>query len=128
MNVVKTLEQNLMQSLVAGAIGTGITLLMYPDAMGASIPVMNFELPVPIVTGLSVAAGNLGGEILSEYVLPHIPQNEMYAGYEKKIVPPVMSGLATYGIARILTGQADLQASMIIGGGASAVGGYVYGM
>lgn len=121
------LENTLVPSLLAGAIGAGVTYFMYPSA-GVKIPFGPLELDPFIATGLAVGLGNMGGEILTQYVMPYIPKNQSFANLEEKVVPAITAGLATYGLAYVLTGGADLKTAMLIGGGSSVASKYVYGM
>lgn len=122
------LKNSVIPSALAGASAVGIYYLLYGD-ISTPVPFGPMEMPVWGAIGGSVAVGNMVGEITTEFVLPMIPKNEKFQGYEEKIVPPVLSGLGSYLAMRFLVSEnTSLFESMAIGAGGSIAGKYIYGI
>lgn len=130
MSTLDKIKNTLVPSAFAGAASVGIYYFLFDkEAIGITVPFGPLEVPAWAALGGSVALGNMAGEILTDYVLPMIPKNENFQKYESTIIPPVLSGLASFGIMRTLVSPStEFQTAFIVGAGGSVAGNYVYGM
>ncbi len=125
---MQKLENTIVPSLIAGAVGSGIYMLIYGN-QEIDVPLGPLDVPVWAAVGATVAIGNAAGEVLTQYVLPMIPKNENFQKYEEMVIPPLMTGLSTHLAMRFLVSEnTELVPSLAIGAGSSVGGKYVYGM
>jgi hypothetical protein len=125
---MQKLENTIVPSLIAGAAGAGIYFLMYGNP-GVNIPLGPLELPSWAAVGATVAIGNVGGEILTQYILPLIPKVKDYQSLEEMVVPPALAGVSTYLAMRFLVSEnTELIPALAVGTGGSIGGKYIYGM
>lgn len=129
-SVVDKLKETFIPSILTGAIGAGAYYFMYnqPGMMSMKVPFGPIELnPIFAVAG-SAMVGNLVGETATHFILPYV-QSYGTVAHEELIVPPVLSGISTYLAARFMVSEnAEILPTFLIGGGSSVASKYIYGM
>lgn len=126
---IEKLKNTLVPSIFAGAVGTAAFYFIYDHELMAKIPFAGTELPVGLTVGLTVGLGNMAGEVLTQFVLPLIPKNEMFQNYEEHIVPPILAGLGSFAAMKILVSENTLfLPAMVVGASGSVGGKYLYSM
>ena len=85
---------------------------------------VSVNLPTPLVLGVATGVRSWVADALSDTVISWIPQNTNAATFEKGAVKVLLSGGATLGAAKVLTGVPsgnELKAGLL--GAGSKVGG-----
>ncbi len=123
---MKKLENTIVPSLIAGGVGAGLFVLLYGNP-GMDIPLGPIDVPAIVAVGATVAIGNAAGELLTQYVVPYIPQSKTFEKIEDVAIPVGMAGLSTYLAMRFLiNSDIDFLPPLIVGGGGSLGGALVY--
>ena len=129
MSTLEKLKNSIVPSVFAGATSVGIYYLLFFFFLVTEVPFGPISLPVWGAVAGACTLGNMAGEVLTEFVLPMIPKNESLQKYEDMVIPPAISGLATYLTMRFLvSNNTKPLESVILGSGGSVLGSYVYGM
>lgn len=124
------IKESVIPSVITGAIGAGVYYFMYniPGMENIKVPFGPLELSPIMAIGAASGLGNLVGETATHFVLPHI-QSMGLVQKEEFIVPPILSGVSTYLVSRFMVSEnAELLPTFLIGAGSSAGAKYVYGM
>lgn len=125
-SITSKLKEVFIPSLLTGGISVGIYLGLYNGSMFAPIPFGGLDIPASLAVALSTTAGNMIGEIGSEFILPYIPGNS-YSGAEGMILKPALSGLANYLVMRTaVSDQVSMLPSLVTGAGGSIAANYIY--
>ena len=129
LSIVDKLKNALIPSAFAGAASVGVYYIIAGQDLSGTVPFASFEVPIWGAVAGSSALGTLGGEILTEFVLPMIPKNQEFAQIEEHVIPPVAAGLTTYAAMNLLvSSNTSFINAFIIGSGGSVGGKYLYGM
>ncbi len=93
----KLVDTLLTPALAGIAAGAGFYFILGEKDR---LPFLNFEegLPGYLAVGGTVFASSLVANATGSYILPMIPKNYRYADMEKRIIAPVVTGLAAYGL------------------------------
>jgi hypothetical protein len=127
MTTLEKLKNSFVPSLFAGAVSVGIHWGFYGSEF-QQINLGPLMVPTFVAVGVTSVIGNMGGEILTQWVLPMIPKNETIHNLEENIIPPVLSGGATWLALKVLVNDdAQLLPAFIIGAAGSVGGKYIYG-
>lgn len=126
---LEKLKKSIYPSVLAGAAGIGVYYFLFDSDLMTAVPFGPINVPVSLAVGGSVLIGNMAGELLTNFVLPLIPKNEMFQNYEEMVIPPALASLSTYLTMKILVSE-DTQVlpALVTGGAGSIAGKYVYGM
>ena len=90
----------------------------------ATVPLAGMDIPTAVALGIGCAAGSVSGDLAHKYVLPHIPQNQKFAGVESIAISTGASILGAY-VVTMGTGL-PLAPIVAIGGGSFIGSDYVY--
>jgi len=126
MSTSSKVVENLLEPAIVGVIAGVMTKVFYPDT-GISKILNTFELPGPLLIGLTVGVSSVVGESLKLWVLPYIKNNSPYANAEAMLVGPALTGLTSVLAIKLGTNATPkyLQ-SFILGAGSSIAGKYAY--
>jgi hypothetical protein len=122
--------EKLKETIIPGLIAGGSSLLIYKFVFGGSltgeyVEFMGKPTEVSYLLAGTVAASEVAGKFLTEFVTPHLPEYGSLKKYEDVIVPPALTGLATYGMLRtFVTSETNLMNAVVLGSGSSVIGGY----
>lgn len=108
-------------ALTGALAGLAAVVLVGGDA---TVPLAGIQLPTSVAVGLGCAAGSVSGDLAHKYVLPHIPQNQKFAGVESVAISAGASVLGAY-VATMGTGLPFTTVAML-GGGSFLGSDYVY--
>lgn len=125
--------QKVREVLAPSAIGAVASVLIYKyilkDDLDIDIDFLGMSLPSYQVIGAVSLGGNILGEFVSDVLIPMIPKVNAIESVQEKVVPPLISGLTTFGLMRTLVSEYtyfyEATAVSAIG---SAVGKYTYSM
>lgn len=124
----KKIENTLVPSLFAAGVGAGAYYFMYGSQEIESVPLGPLNVSLPIAVGGTVFIGNVAGEILTQFILPMLPEDEQFKKIQEMVVPPAITGLSTFLSMRILVSEnTELLPAILLGGGSSIGGKYIYG-
>jgi hypothetical protein len=111
-------------ALVGAVAAAGCYLVLGEDR---SIDVLSVSMPAVVPIFLASAAGSIAGDLAHDYILPKLPSNDpSYLQVETIGVGIATSGIATWGVLNLLTGEADMMTSAGIGAASYIAGDYVW--
>jgi hypothetical protein len=124
---LQKMQDDLVPSLFSGAIGVaGAHFLMGVD-LSNNISVFNISLPSYVAIGGTIALSDALAYASHDFILENIPSIQSIATYENRLLAPVLSGLATYGLFRLgVSENASILNSVVLGAGSTIAGKYLY--
>jgi hypothetical protein len=129
MSITQKLQESLIPSLFAAGGSVLVAGALFGmDELKVPVNISSLQLNSGMLIGASSFVGSLGGELITEFVLPMVmKQSAEVIRLEQAYVPPVVDGLATYGAMRTFISQdTSFMNSMITGAGGSLIGKYAY--
>ena len=110
----------------AAVIAAGATyfLLDGGDASYAVPLLGDMEVPAAVLVGASVGASHMIAQSATTYILPELPQSEVYARAEGIAVNLGSAGLANYAILRLLGVGDEFLPAFAVGVGSAATADY----
>ena len=125
MDINSIVRSNIAPAAVAGVVG-GIAAKVFFGASG-SVPVWGMMVNAPLTVGVANAGGYIGGEILAELTKGSFLDSPMLD--ESRVLPVVGSGIATYGILRLVAGEGvSLTRAGTLGAASALAGKYISDM
>lgn len=127
MSIIEKLKATIIPSAFAAAAGTGIYYAFVDDDLTSKIAVAGMAVPIGAVVAGTIFLGNSLGDIVTEFVVPHLPESGELKKIQDIALPPAMAGIATYAVmTTLVSDQTSLKNSLLIGAGGSVIGQYAY--
>lgn len=124
---MQKLSEIFVPSLLSTAVGLGIYKFVLGENLSESAPFLNMEIPAYAAVGGSIFAGAVTGEFLSDIVIPKIPKINALGSVQEFALPPLITGLSTYGSIYVLMSKnASLSNAILVGASANIGGKYAY--
>lgn len=124
----KKIENTIVPSLFAAGVGAAAYYFMYGNQGIETVPLGPLNVSLPIAVGATVFIGNTAGEVLTQFVLPMLPDDQKFKGIQEAAVPPAMAGLGVFLSMRMLVSEnTEIIPSVLLGAGSSIGGKYIYG-
>lgn len=125
-SITEKLRDELVPSVASGAIGVLASSFILGVDLSMSLPVGSMTLPAWAAIGGVIAGADLVSYASHDYVLEKIPSLQRFATYENRLLAPVLSGVATYGLFRTaVSPDVSLTNSFLLGAGSTVGGKYV---
>ena len=112
-SVLDKLKSDLVPSLVSGAVSLAAYQFLLGHSLSDQMVVGGTLLPAWAVVGGLTVTSQLVGDVLQDYVLPMIPNNASYSGYEGAVIKSALAGLSYWGLAYVTTNGATFYAHKI---------------
>ena len=123
--VMEKLKDELIPSLASGAIGAIAASFFLGVDLSMKLNIANMDMPAWAAIGGTVTAADMIAYFSKDFVLEKIPVLKNYGGLEERILPPVLTGAATFALFKTaISSDASLTNSILLGGGSSIVGRY----
>jgi len=110
--------------------GVGAKFLLGED--GSAIPFLGMEVSPMVAVGGAVGLASVGGELLSGYVLPMLPQSEGAEKMESMLLQPALTGAAALVVGKVCCGGFTDTSGMVklfaLGAASDVAGGYAWSM
>jgi hypothetical protein len=124
-SITEKLKDELVPSLAAGAVGVLASSFLLGVDLSGNIPLANMRMPVWAAIGGVITAADLAAYASHDFVLEKIPQIQRFATYENRLLAPVLSGAATYGLFKgAISSNTSFTNSFLLGAGSSITGKY----
>jgi hypothetical protein len=121
------MKDDLVPSLVAGGIGIAAAKFIMDTDLSYNFNLLGVSIPGYIAIGGTIALSDAIAYAAHDFVLEKIPSIQTFATYENRLLAPVLSGIATYGIFRFgVSEDASLIHNLVLGGGSTIAGKYLY--
>ena len=114
------------RAITCGVVGAVGSYLLFGESGLSNIALL--DIPTPLVLGVATGVGSWAADALSDTVISWIPQNTNAATIEKGAVKVLLSGGATLGAAKVLTGVPsgnELKAGLL-GTGSKVSGDFIF--
>ena len=127
MSILEKLKDATIPSVFSAGAAVGLFYVFVDKNLSIDIPFANTNLPLWAAIGGASFIGAELGQLGTEFLGPKIPMMEKFEGVEKAVIPPVMSGLATYlSIRTLISENTDFMRAFLIGSGGDILGKYAY--
>lgn len=127
--ILEKAKDDIVPALVSGGIGIlGASFLLGVD-MSMNLNVLGMNMPAYAAIGGVIAASDIAGAALHDFVLEKIPmlQSSGIATYENRLATPIIAGVSTYALfASTISKDVSIMNSMLLGAGSTIAGQYTY--
>ena len=125
--------QKIREIFVPSLLGATASVLIYKfilkDDLDIDIDFLGMSMPSYVVIGTVSLGGNILGEFISDVAIPAIPKLQAIESIQEKVVPPLISGLTTYGLMYGLVSEYTyMKEAVAVSAVGSALGKYTYSM
>ena len=126
-SVVEKLKDALVPSALGGAVSVGSYYFLVDNDLSRPLPFVGTSVPTWAAIGVSSAIGGLAGSVLTEFILPYIPQNSMFAKAEDLVIPPTMAGIGSVvAMKGLIDSRVAIWPSFLVGATGEIGGQYIY--
>jgi hypothetical protein len=92
---------DLYKAGVQGVILGAFTKFQRPDAL-LNVTMLGNRVPLYMAAGAAGIGASLAGDILHEWVLPHIPKNQKFSKSESAVISPLLTAGSYIGMYYLL--------------------------
>jgi len=120
--------QTLVKPLIVGGIAAAAGYILLPG-YGIDVKLIGQTIPNYLAAGVAGAAGSLASDILSQYILPNLPQDDKLSYTEGRLLSPIITGASTAAAFWIMNYNALSEAGgkiALIGAGSEIAGMYAW--
>ena len=123
--VMEKIKDELIPSLASGAVGAIASSFFLGVDLTMKLNVANMNLPAWAAIGGTITAADMIAYFSKDFVLEKIPVLKNYGGLEEMILPPALTGAATFMLFKTaISSDVSLTNSLLLGGGSSIAGRY----
>lgn len=127
MSIIQKLKNATIPSIFSAGASLGIYYIAVDSNLSGDVPFAGTTLPTWAAVGGASFLGAEVGQILTDLVGNKIPLLDRFEGIEKAIIPPIMSGLSTFGVMKgLISSETDFKTALIVGAGGDLIGKYAY--
>lgn len=126
-SITEKLKEELIPSLASGVVGVLASSFLLGVDLSMDLSVANMTVPAWAAVGGVITIADLVAYASHDFVLEKIPSIQRFATYENRLLAPVLSSVATYGLfVTAISPDASLTNSMLLGAGSSITGRYIF--
>ena len=120
-----------LPSIVGGCVALASNLIMGVGFdQSAALPIVGVQLPAPIAQGICAGFASELAEITSDFILPHIQNNDKLVRTERLVLKPIVTGSALAGLAYFNVPSSNMLETLgrnfMVGCGSEIAGTYIY--
>ena len=116
----------MLKSVIVGGIGGVAGAYMFGNS--GNLPLMGYDVSVPMALGGAIGTAAFIGEYAAPLVLGMLPQSSGMVAAESMMLKPALTAAAAYLTVSMLVGSVERPVQlMLLGAGSEVAGTYAYG-